>query len=85
MISLTALTSLDLNYNSIGAEGAKALADALTSGSTALTSLSLQNNQLCGLDAFGEGKYDSSGIQALASALVGNTALTIQQRGIERE
>ena len=33
-------------------------------------------NQLCGLNYRGEGTYDASGIQALASAISVNSALT---------
>ena len=68
----TVLTSLDVSRNSIGNEGAKAFATALS----ALTNLNLGGNELCGLDFQGRGTYDASGIQALASALAGNAVLT---------
>ena len=41
-----------------------------------LTNLDLSSNQLCGLDWRGQGTYDPSGIQALASALAGTAVLT---------
>ena len=41
-----------------------------------LTNLNLAANQLCGLDVFGQGTYDASGITALAEALKGNAVLT---------
>ena len=40
-----------------------------------LTSLNLVNDALCGVNHDGEGTYDASGIQALASALADNTAM----------
>lgn len=62
------VTSLDISYNELGPEGGKAFAEALPFMSV-LTSLSLQHNQLCGIDYQGKGTYDASGIQALASAI----------------
>ena len=70
------LTSLNLEDNNIGAEGAKTIANALQSGKAVLSSLNLADNALCGIDAYGQGTYDASGIQALASALAGNAVLT---------
>ena len=64
-----ALTSLVLSNNNIRAEGAKALADALASGTTALKlylkSLDLRNNYL-----------GPQGGEALGAALAVHTALT---------
>ncbi|KAK3276185.1 hypothetical protein CYMTET_15721, partial [Cymbomonas tetramitiformis] len=76
----TSLNTLDLEHNNIGPEGAKALAVALTPNAegvfnTSLNTLNLYYNQLCGLDWFGEGTYDASGIKALADALAFNTSL----------
>ena len=34
-----------------------------------LTSLDLSDNELCGIDRYGNGTYDPTGIEALASAL----------------
>jgi hypothetical protein len=70
------LTSLNLEDNNIGAEGAKTIANALQSGKAVLSSLNLADNALCGIDAYGQGTYDASGIQALASALAVNAVLT---------
>ena len=70
------LTSLNLEDNNIGAEGAKTIANALQSGKAVLSSLNLADNALCGIEAYGQGTYDASGIQALASALAGNAVLT---------
>lgn len=66
------LQSLD----KVGNAKAIAIAEALKSGITAITSLNLAGNQLCGLDRLGRGTYDATGIQALAAALAGSTALT---------
>jgi len=40
------LTTLDVGYNSIGNEGAKAFATALSDGRAVLTKLDLQHNSL---------------------------------------
>ena len=57
-------TSLDLRFNSIGADSAMALAEALKANS-ALTSLDLEDNSI-----------GDEGAQALAEALKTNSALT---------
>jgi Ran GTPase-activating protein (RanGAP) involved in mRNA processing and transport len=56
---------LDLSYNSIGDDGAKALAEALKTNST-LTTLDLQNNSI-----------GPDGAKALAEALKTNSTVTI--------
>ncbi|KAK3260637.1 hypothetical protein CYMTET_30412 [Cymbomonas tetramitiformis] len=76
----TSLNTLGLRNNDIGPEGAKALAVALTPNAegvfnTSLNTLVLDCNRLCGVDRDGHGKYDASGITALAEALVFNTSL----------
>ena len=58
------LTELTLSYNNLGAEGAKALADALKSGKAVLTSLNLASNRI-GVE----------GAKALASALKSGRAV----------
>ena len=35
----------------------------------ALTSLNLSKNELCGIDEYGDGEYDASGVTALADAI----------------
>jgi len=40
-----------------------------------LTSIDLSQNQLCGIDRFGKGTYDPSGIQALAAAIGSGSAV----------
>jgi Ran GTPase-activating protein (RanGAP) involved in mRNA processing and transport len=69
------LTDLNLQENYIGTEGAKALAAALSGGRAVLTDLNLVRNQLCGLDMFGRGTYDATGIQALTAALSSGSAV----------
>ena len=65
------LTSLDISWNHIGAEGAKAFAEALNSGKVAaLTTLELAE---CNLTNYGT---DMTGITALAEALQVNAVLT---------
>ena len=60
------LTTLDLAGNSIGVEGAKAIADSLKSGMAVLTFLDLRNNYTIGDD----------GAKAIAEALKVNPVLT---------
>ena len=71
------MTELNLAGNSLGLveqygdadmSGVIAVSDAIpTMG--ALTSLNVSNNQLCGLDKYGRGTYDASGVTALADAI----------------
>ena len=70
------LKELDLSgFNMGGAAGAKHVAKMLgVNGS--LTSLDLSDNQLCGLNIWGQGTYTSEGITAIADALRVNSALT---------
>ena len=72
------LTSLNLEMNHVGPEGAKALAAALRVNRVLLTNLNIKDNALGGVSMWhpGEGTYDPSGIEALASALAGNSVLT---------
>ncbi|KAK3278367.1 hypothetical protein CYMTET_13690 [Cymbomonas tetramitiformis] len=71
---------LDLEDEETGTEGAMALAAALTPHEQdmfiwSLCTLNLAGNQLCGVDKYGDGTYDASGIEALADALAFNTSL----------
>ena len=47
---------------------AKGLAIGL-SANGAMTSLNISNNALCGIDEYGYGKFDASGVTALADAI----------------
>ena len=67
------MRSLSLNH--LGAAGAAALAPALAANGS-LTSLNLGDNQLCGLDKYGDGTYSAEGITAIADALRVNGSLT---------
>lgn len=59
--------TLDLSNKSLGFVSGIAIAK-LIEGNAVLTDLNLSHNQLCGINYFtGEGTYDASGIQALAS------------------
>ncbi|KAK3268265.1 hypothetical protein CYMTET_23226 [Cymbomonas tetramitiformis] len=90
---IRSLNTLNLAVNDIGPEGAKALAVALTPNeegvfNTSLNTLNLEGNPLCGLNLFGSGTYDASGIKALAEALVFNKSLNtlnIEWNGIGPE
>ena len=64
-----------LSYNNLRAAGAAALAPALAANGS-LTSLNLAQNQLCGLDEYGDGTYTAEGITAIADALRVNGALS---------
>lgn len=71
--SNTVLTELRLSRNRIGPDGARAIAEVVRVNST-LSILDLSENAICGIDRYGDGRYDASGIQALASALSEGTA-----------
>ena len=64
-----------LSHNHLGAKGAAALAPALAANGS-LTSLDLAQNQLCGLDKYGDGTYTAEGITAFADAMRVNGGLT---------
>jgi hypothetical protein len=64
-----------LSNNSLGAEGAAALAPALAANGV-LTSLNLSYNELCGLNFLGRGTYTAEGITAIADAMRVNGGLT---------
>ena len=64
-----------LSHNSLGAEGAAALAPALAANGS-LTSLNLSKNQQCGVTDWGSGTYTTEGITAIADALRVNGSLT---------
>ena len=49
-------------------EGVIALADAI-SAYGALAKLDISKNALCGIDEYGNGEYDASGMTALADAI----------------
>lgn len=68
-------TALDLEDKGLGPTEGIVLAE-LVKFSAVLTSIDLSSNQLCGLDMFGEGTYDGTGIAALAKALEVNAVLT---------
>eukprot|EP00854_Cymbomonas_tetramitiformis_P004303 gene4303-biopygen4236 len=74
------LNTVNLSWNNIGPDGAKALAVALTPNedgvfNESLNTLNLDRNQLCGVDGDGDGTSDASGIKALANALASNKSL----------
>ncbi|KAK3282843.1 hypothetical protein CYMTET_9439 [Cymbomonas tetramitiformis] len=74
------LNTLSLRRNKIGPEVAKALAAALTPNEKgmfngSLKTLNLSENKLCGVDQYGQGTYDASGIKALADALTFSKSL----------
>ena len=71
----TKLASLNFGNNKIGPFGANALA-AMVAVTGSLTSLNLGDNQLCGLDKYGDGTYSAEGITAIADALRVNGSLT---------
>ena len=63
------LSTLNLSDNYLGPEGATALAEALKVPNMSLVTLDLSGNEICGVDTYGYGTYNSSGILALAEAL----------------
>ena len=71
----TALTALDVRKNSFGVRCAGAFARCLERDCSALRSLHLSANPLCGV-RHERGSYEPSGMLALATALALNTTLT---------
>ena len=61
-------TELDMSGKMDGAQDAIMLAPEIVANG-ALTSLNVSNNALCGIDEFGEGEFDASGVTALADAI----------------
>merc|ERR1719424_2777585 len=70
------ITELNLENKGVGVPGAIVLSKLLPSAA-ALTSLKLANNQLCGLDQFGEGTYTTEGITKLCEALKGSAVTSL--------
>ncbi|KAK3275075.1 hypothetical protein CYMTET_16777 [Cymbomonas tetramitiformis] len=68
------ITELDLSDKELRPEDAIILGAVLVSNKS-LNTLDLSYNRLCGVDRFGDGTYDASGIKALADALAFNTSL----------
>jgi Leucine-rich repeat (LRR) protein len=71
----TALTALDVRKNTFGVRCAGAFARCLERDCSALRSLHLSANPLCGV-RHERGSYEPSGMLALATALALNTTLT---------
>ena len=61
-------TKADLSGLRMGADDAAILANELPAKG-ALTSLNVSNNMLCGVDSYGFGTFDASGVTALADAI----------------
>ena len=70
-------TEADLSKKNLGPVDAKLIARELTTGyvSTSMTSVDLSSNFLCGIDKYGNGKYDATGIKAIADALSVSTSM----------
>jgi Ran GTPase-activating protein (RanGAP) involved in mRNA processing and transport len=72
---MSSLVCLDLSCNQLDAQEAKLLGESLCANGP-LASLVLSNNQICGLDADGQGAYTSEGIDALVDAFSLHSSLT---------
>ena len=70
----SAITHLDLASNRIGPEGLVALAKALKTNRT-LTTLTLDTNEVCGMNMFGQGAFNAKGITKLVEILKANATL----------
>ena len=66
--------SLNLRANRLGVKGLEEIATMLRSNAS-LTELNLEDNEVCGLDQFGEGQYDVHGIALLAASVDAHSAL----------
>ena len=69
----------DLSKKNLGPIEAKLIAHELTTGyvSTSMTFLNFSSNCLCGLNEYGGGTYDATGIKAIADALSVSSSLKI--------
>ena len=74
LVFSTALKDLILADNDLRAEGALYLAEALEENRS-LTSVNLNDTQLCDCDRFGHGAFTLRGVAALAEMLEANTRL----------
>jgi Ran GTPase-activating protein (RanGAP) involved in mRNA processing and transport len=74
------LTNLNLDNNALLQRGAKALAMALARKKTPVKVLSLQMNTLCGLDEYGDGKYDSDMLLTICKLIADDS--TVEQLDI---
>ncbi len=70
------LEQLSCCYCRIRPKGLSALAAALQSPTSALEALDVSQNEVCGLNKYGEGWFSASGMISLAQALANNAGLT---------
>ena len=68
------LKELDLARNTFTAESAQVIAEMITAN-TILRQLDLSANHICGLNKYGSGKHDVTGIRAIISAIESNQTL----------
>lgn len=73
---MASLRLLDLSCNRIGPYGGVAVAKACAHKAVLLTDLNLAANELCGVDASGDGSYDPCAIHAMAEAMRVSSSLT---------
>ena len=62
------ITELDVSGQSLGVEGALVIRRYLENNG-ALTSLNVSNTALCGINEYGYGTFDATGVTALADAI----------------
>ena len=73
---MSVLTALDVCGNRLGLHGALAMARMLPELSKTLATLNISDNQLAGVNQFGEGKHILTGVVAIAEALQSNEVIT---------
>jgi hypothetical protein len=85
----TAMTEADFSNKHLGASGAIILAAVLRCktfrGSGALSKLDISGNQICGLNKYGNGTYDTSGLAALAKSIGNLKELNISSNCLKAE
>ena len=77
------MTSLNLAFNGIGAEGVGKLAAVLRH--TEVAHLNLMGSALCGVNQYGRGTYTCAGITKLCAGLKGSrvTLLNVRENALE--
>jgi hypothetical protein len=77
------LSKLDLSKNNLQSEGLSTVSEALKS--TSIKQLNIADNQICGLDKWGDGTYDTAGLAALTKSIGNLKELNISSNHLKAE
>jgi hypothetical protein len=85
----TTMTEADFSNKHLGASGTMILAAFISSknmtGKGALSKLDISGNRICGLDGYGIGTYDASGLAALTKSIGNLKELSISNNFLKAE